>query len=397
MSRLLLGRMRRPSWPALTWLGVLLAALVAGTVLAVHSDSANTDVRTAADQPKPFEGPLASPLSSLWSSDDTVDDQRTVASNTVITSSEHGVRGLDPQSGDERWHYLRSNATMCDLTVLDDVVVAIFRTTGRCNEAVALEAGSGLRRWYRNVGFSDRLSLFGSGTAAVASTPDGIAVLDAVGNAIRWRYNPPQGCEVASIAVGVNGVVVLESCTTGTTWLAEFDLYSGDQQWRVAPPPGEVSVLGSDGVVSLLVGQELLILSVRDGSLLSNLGAVAESGSVESSPSSAVTTFVGQAAGQGTPLVYLSGTLYAIDPTSGAQLWSVTADGLPADNGDAGIVVFEAGDFVTRDPLSGLELSRSDLLESTGSGGGGLEGLTRIERAGSVLIADTDDGLIAYG
>ncbi len=396
MSRLLLGRMRRPSWPALTWLGVLLVALVAGTVLAVQSDSANTDVRTAADAPKGFAGPLADRLSSLWSSDATVDDQRTVASNTVITSSAHGVRGLDPQTGGERWHYLRSNATMCDLTVLDDVVVAIFRTTGRCNEAVALEAGSGVRRWYRNVGFSDRLSLFGSGTAAVASTPDGIAVLDAVGNAIRWRYNPPQGCELASIAVGVNGVVVLESCTTGTTWLAEFDLYSGDQQWRVAPPPGEVSVLGADGVVSLLVGRELLILSVRDGSLLANPGAVADSGLVES-PSSAVTMFAGQAAGRGTPLVYLSGTLYAIDPASGAQLWSVTADGLPADNGDAGIVVFEAGDAVTRDPLTGRELSRSDLLESAGSAEGGLEGLTRIERAGQVLVADTDDGLIAYG
>ncbi len=396
MSRLHLVRLRRPSWPALTWVGVLLVALVAGTVLAVQSDSANTDVRTAAGAPKGFAGPLADRLSSLWSSDATVDDQRTVASNTVITSSEHGVRGLDPQSGDERWHYLRSNATMCDLTVLDDVVVAIFRTTGRCNEAVALEAGSGVRRWYRNVGFSDRLSLFGSGTAAVASTPDGIAVLDAVGNSIRWRYNPPQGCELASIAVGVNGVVVLESCTTGTTWLAAFDLYSGDQQWRVAPPPGEVSVLGADGVVSLLVGPELLILSVRDGSLLANLGAVADSGLVES-PSSAVTMFAGQAAGRGTPLVFLSGTLLALDPTSGARLWSVTADGLPADNGDAGIVVFEAGDFVTRDPVTGLELSRSDLSDGAGSAEGGPEGLTRIERAGSVLIADTDDGLIAYG
>jgi len=395
MSRVLPRTLRRPSWPALGWLGGLVIALVAGVILAVNSDAAKTDVRTAAGPPEGSSEPLATQLEALWSTDSADDDQRTddqqtVASGTVITSSERGVRGLDPLTGEERWHYLRSNATMCDLTVLDDVVVAIYRTTGRCNEAVALEAGTGVRRWYRNVGFSDGLSLLGSGTTALAATPGGIAVLDAVGNSIRWRYNPPQGCELSSIGIGINGVVVLERCRTGTTWLAAFALDSGDQQWRVAPPPGEVIVLGADGVISLLAGQQLTILSARDGSELSTV--VPDSARSET----AASMFAGQPGGGGVPLVHVAGRLYAIDPVTGAQLWSVAASGLPAD-GDLGVVVPEAGAFVTRNLLTGQEITRSVVTGDTPAQPAGTDDLIRIEQTGSALIAVTGQGLVAYG
>jgi len=384
MSGVLPRRLARPSWPALAWLGVLVVVLVAGVVLAVNSDATNTDVRIAAAPPSEPRSPLADQLGPQWSSDDTVDDQRAVAGSTVITATDRGVRGLDAHSGEERWHYLRSNATMCDFTVLDDVVVAIFRTTGRCNEAVALESDTGVRRWYRNVGFSDRLSLLGSGTAALAATPDGIAVIDAVGNSIRWRYNPPQGCELSSIGVGSSGVVVLERCETGTTWLAEFELYSGDQQWRVPPPPGDITVLGADGIVSLLVGQQLTTLSARTGETLSTLTTDA------ASDESAAAGFAGQPGGRTVPLVYLSGRVYAVDPTTGRQLWSVPATGLPA-GGDAGLVVPEPGAFVMRNPLTGEELSRSLLS------GDGPQGLLRLESFGSGVLAVTEDGPTAYG
>lgn len=393
MSQAFPRGLRRPSWPALAWLGVLVIALVLGVVLAGSSDAGNTDVRTATDLPASSSGPLPGRVSPLWAVDAAVDDQQSVASGTVITSNEHGVRGLDPLTGDERWHYLRPNASVCDLTVLDDVVVAIFKTTGRCNEAVALEAGTGVRRWYRNVDFSDELSMLGSGTAALAATPGGIAVLDAVGNSIRWGYNPPEGCELSSIGIGVSGVVVLERCTSGTTWLAEFALESGDQQWRVAPPPGEVTVLGADGVVSLLVGQQLTTLSARDGSLLSTVTTAPES---DGSSESAATLSAGPPGGQGVPLVYLAGQLYAIEPAGGAQLWSVAATGLPA-NGDSAVVVPEAGAFVTRNLVTGEEIARSPIGDASGSQEGGLEGLVRVELAGSVLIAVTQNGLVSYG
>ncbi len=382
----------------MTWLAVLVIALVAGLILAGTSNAGSTDVRTAAGAPAISSAPLAEQLESRWSTKSAADDQRSVASGTVITANEYGVRGLDPLTGEERWHYLRPNAAMCDLTVLDDVVVAIFRTTGRCNEAVALETGSGVRRWYRNVGFSDQLSLLGSGTAALAATPGGIAVLDAVGNSIRWRYNPPQGCELASIGIGINGVVVLESCSTGTTWLAQFDLYSGDQQWRVAPPMGEVTVLGVDGVVSLLVGQQLRILSARNGSLLSTVDNAIESAeplASEESAESAASLFAATSGRGGVPLVYLAGRLYGVDPASGTLLWRVAATGVPALS-DLGVVVPEGGDYVTRDASTGQELDRSVIADQGTSPERGQDGLLRIEQAGPVLIAITEDGLSAY-
>lgn len=383
MGRVSPRRLSRPSWPALIWVLVAVLTLAAGALLAASSDSGNTDVRTAAEHPASAE-PLAAELTPLWSAQAAVDDQRSVAGNTVITSSPRGLRGLDPVSGHERWHYLRSSATMCDFTVLDDVVVAIFRTTGRCNEAVALEPGTGVRRWYRNVGFSDRLQMFGSGTAALAATPRGIAVLDGIGDSIRWRYNPPQGCELSSIGIGNAGVVVLESCETGTTWLAEFNLYSGDQEWRVAPPPGELRVLGADGVVSLLVGQQLMILSARTGAVLSTM----PTGAVDGPPPAAL--FAGQPGGRGVPLVFVAGTLYAIEPSSGAVLWSIAATGAPASS-DGGLVVPQANAFVRYNPLTGEELARSAAT------GAGIEDLIRIERTGSTVIAVTENDLTAYG
>jgi outer membrane protein assembly factor BamB len=209
--------------------------------------------------------------------------------------------------------------------------------------------------------------------------------MDAVGNSIRWRYNPPQGCELSSIGIGSSGVVVLETCPSGTDWLAEFDLYSGEQQWRVAPPPGEVSVLGADGVVSLLVGQQLTVLSARTGQILSTLTQDAEPGE------SAAAASVAEPGGRGVPVVYLSGRVYAIDPTDGSELWSMAAMGLPATS-DAGLVVPEDGAFVTRDPLTGEEISRTSL-----TGGDAPEGLLRVERIGPGLVAVTEDGLTAYG
>lgn len=385
-----LSGLRRPSWSALVWVGVLLLALTAGLILADRSEAGNTDVLTASALPVAPNGVLPEQVAQLWSTADTVDDQRIVAAHTVIVSSARGIRGLDPITGVERWHYLRSTATMCDLTVLEDVVVAIFRTTGRCNEAVALEAGSGVRRWYRNVGFSDRLSLLGAGTAAVAATPGGIAVLDSVGDSIRWRYNPPQGCELSSVAVGTSGVVALESCETGTTWLAQFELYSGDQQWRVAPPSGEVTVVGADGVVSLVADQQLLILGPRDGRILSTMPTTVEPDEV----GSANPMFTGEFGDRAVPLIYLDGTLLAIEPANGAVLWSVAADGLPASN-ELGLVVVEEGAFVTRDPLSGAELSRTVATADPGSDVG-LDGPLRLEQSGSSLVAVSDGRITAY-
>lgn len=390
MSRAVPRRLARPSWPALTWLGLLVVGLVAGVVLVVNSDAGNTDVRTADGPPANPAEPLPDQLSALWSAQTAVDDQRAVAGDTVITTTEHGVAGLDPRTGEQRWRYLRPNATMCDLTVLDDVVVAIFRTTGRCNEAVALEAGSGVRRWYRNVGFSEGLRLLGSGTAALAATPGGIAVLDAVGNSIRWRYNPPQGCELSSIGIGFSGVVALERCQTGTTWLALFELYGGNQLWRVAPPAGEVRVLGAEGVVSLLAGDQLTILSARNGALLSTLAPAAP-------PTDAAAAMVGgQPDRLGLPLIFFGDRVHAIEPTTGAQLWTVAATGLPAAS-DFGVVVPEPGALVTRNPVTGAELSRTVISGQSAPQDGGLAGLVRVERTGAMLIAVTDDRLTAYG
>ncbi|MBA3369061.1 MAG: PQQ-binding-like beta-propeller repeat protein [Geodermatophilaceae bacterium] len=178
--------------------------------------------------------------------------------------------------------------------------------------------------------------------------------------------------------------------------MAQFDLYSGDQQWRVPPPPADdVTVLGVDGVVSLLVGQQLIILNARNGSLLSTVDSAVESAESQESAASAATLFAETSGRGGVPLVYLAERLYGIDPASGTLLWSVAAAGLPALS-DLGVVVPEGGDYVTRDASTGQELDRSVIADQGRSPGDSQAGLVRIERAGPVLIAITEDALLAY-
>ena len=134
-----------------TVLGAVAGLVVAAAVVAVavpvvrHSDAFTTTIRTAPDTPVPPE-PTTLPASvrQLWTAP-TGAATAPVEGPSVIETGADRVAGLDPTTGRERWSYQRGNATLCDATRQDGVVLALFAKSHGCRDLVALDAATGLR------------------------------------------------------------------------------------------------------------------------------------------------------------------------------------------------------------------------------------------------------------
>jgi hypothetical protein len=140
-----------------TVLGGVAGLVVAAAVVAVavpvvrHSDAFTTTIRTAPDQPGTARaGPGAGQRAAAV---DRADQRADAPGRGTERDRDRAdrVAGLDPNTGRERWSYRRGNATLCDATRQDGVVLALFAKSHGCRDLVALDAATGQRRWYRTV------------------------------------------------------------------------------------------------------------------------------------------------------------------------------------------------------------------------------------------------------
>jgi outer membrane protein assembly factor BamB len=373
----------RPPLRVLVWGAATLALIVVATLLWRGSDAAATESTTAAPAAVPAGTP-AGAVSQRWSADGRLPAGTVVQSGRVLVGSVHGVRALDPVSGAEAWHYTRSNARMCGLTVTNGVAVAVFATGDRCDEAVALHAGTGVRAWTRSLGLRADATLISTDRIVVATSPTGLVTLDPTGDNVRWRYAPPPGCTLLQTTVGSAGVAVLQSCREAPiAQLRLFDGFSGAPHWtRDVPLAAKPRLLGADALPTLLADGEVQALAAADGAVRAHL-PVPPGADVQVGAAGAVT------------LVRIGGRLTALDATSGAAAWSVPAQGLPTTvaggtaGGDAGALLVPEGDaFVRRDPATGTALGRST---APGVADGGTA-----SQLGAVVVLRLPDRVLAY-
>ncbi|WP_236831703.1 PQQ-binding-like beta-propeller repeat protein [Blastococcus sp. KM273128] len=343
----------RPPLRVWVWAAATLALLVVAGLLWRGSDAAATSSTTAAPADVP-PGPPAGAVSDAWSTGADPLPGGVVAEGRVLVGSPHGVRALDPLTGEEAWHYTRENAELCGATVTDGVAVAVFRTADRCDEAVALDAGTGVRAWTRNVNFRPGVALTSTGGIVLAATPTGIVTLDPAGGGTRWRYVPPEGCELLHSAAGDAGVAVLQRCAgSAGAQLRLADGFDGEEHWARDLPAagGTPELVGADLPVVVRVDDEVQLLSAADGSVLTTLPA---------GPGPVVR----QAGTDAAVLVLAAGTLTAVEPGSARPLWSASATGLPAEpattaDGAPALPVPTSDGLVHLDPATGAELGRT--------------------------------------
>jgi outer membrane protein assembly factor BamB len=340
------------------WAAATVALVVVAALLWRGSDAAATESTTAAPADVP-SGTPAGAVSEVWSAAGEPLPETVVHGGRVLVGSRHGVRALDPVTAQEAWHYTRANARLCGLTATDGVAVAVFATEDRCDEAVALDAGTGVRAWTRSVSLAGDARLDSTDRIVLAVSPTGLVTLDPTGNNIRWRYAAPDGCRLLGADAGSTGVAVLQRCSGAAhVQLRLLDGFAGSVHWSRDLPAGDgadVRLLGADRLVSVLVAGDVQVRSPADGTELTRVPAGDD---------------VQVLATDATLLVRSDGSLSALDAASGAPLWRSAAVGLPAppvavkgSDTPAVLLVPEQGGFVHRNPVTGAELARSEVRD----------------------------------
>jgi outer membrane protein assembly factor BamB len=373
----------RPPWRVWGWAAATIALVLVAAVLWRSSDAAATSSRTAA----PGAGPSGTPagdVSPSWSVPGAL-PVTVVAGRRVLVGSLHGVRALDPVSGAEVWHYTRSNARVCGLTVVNDLAIAVYRTASRCNEVVALRADTGVRAWTRNLNLRGDATLVSTDRIVLAISPTGLLTLDPVGDNVRWRYRPAAGCVLLDAAAGHSGVALLQQCGSGApAQLRLLDGFAGTTHWSrdVAAPSGtRPRLVDADQLIGVQVGAELRLLSGNDGSALRTL------------PVRGPDSVVEEAAGS-TALVRIGNTLTALEDTTGRTRWVVPAVGLPAPPAaSAGtltppvVVVPDPAGFTRRNFATGAELGSSAVRGLPAGGTASAFGATIVYRLPDRVLA----------
>jgi outer membrane protein assembly factor BamB len=374
------------------WTAVTLVVAAVAVLLWRTSDAAATSSTTASPAAVPDEAPAAE-VSQAWSAATGPTPWRVVESGRVLVTDEHGLAMLDATTGEEAWHYRRSNARLCDATATNGVVIAVFRTNSRCNQAVAFTAATGVRAWYRSVRFRTDVELTSTDRILLASSPTGIVTIDPTGNNTRWRYAPSDGCRLVGSDVGSSGVVVLQRCEdTDALQVRLLDGFGGDVIWtRDVDTGGNTARLaGVDRLVDVVIGDRLQVISPADGSLLNELALPALDAGQDVSTEPLYQTGIGDVA-----LLWARGTVYALDQATGLPRWSLPALGLPSmgatgqDAADTSVTVPEDGAFVQRSLADGTELGRVSRPDDVPTGG-------RTAVLGPVLVYATDDEVIGY-
>lgn len=374
-------------WKPTRWVLLWVAATVIGTVvlslLWIGSNYANSSLRTAAAQPtQPVEADPASRVSQLWDAATGPSAAEPVEAATVVIGDDHGLRGLDPDDGSERWHYLRSTARLCDWTAADGVVIAVFRTDAGCDEALALDAGTGRRQWYRSVNFSAEITLSSTNQLTVASTPTGVAVLGTTNNGLRWRYRPPAECRINDTLPGDVGVAVALDCPSSAR-LVLLDGFNGKERWSGNLPAGAARILTADGVVGVLALELSGSLEIfdRDGADLVSLreqSAAAEEGTQPSA------LLVGERLA-----VFTGSSLLVVNVQTDGIEWVTPALTRPTMLG-SGLLAFDGTDFVQYDLATGAEVRRITVAGSPPPTGG------RLDRIGSAIVVSTPTRVAVY-
>lgn len=367
----------------LLWIAAVVIGAVVLSLLWAGSDYANTSLRTAAAEPsQPVDAEPAVRVAAVWEAVTGPADSGSVEDFTVIVGEDHGLRGLDPETGAERWHYLRSTALLCDWTAADGVVVAAFRTDAGCDEALALDAGTGRRQWYRNVSFTAEVSMSSTNQLMVAATPTGITVLGTTSNGLRWRYDPPEDCLISHTLPGDVGVAVALDCANSAS-LVLLDGFTGEQRWTGTLPAGPARILTADGVVGVLALELTGSLQVfdRDGIALVSLREPTLAAEEDAEPAAQL---VGERL-----VVFTGSNLFALNVQTDGIEWVVPALTGPVLLG-SGLLVYDGTDFVQHDLTTGAELRRITVDGPAPPTGG------RLERIGSSIVVSSADQVAVY-
>ncbi len=263
-----------------------------------------------------------------------------VAGNVVLVRDDDGVRALDPATGRERWHYLRSDLSTANATVsADGKTVVLFYAQGRGVLAVALDTATGEHQWTSqldsepgrpwNVGTlvaaGDRVG------AAALGEPHGVGLVDLDSGDAGPEFpsfTAEQKCTATAVAAAGDTLAVATRCD-GVEQVRALAAGSGHALWTWQPPypPGTTA---ADPMTLASTGSGLLVeygdrtRTTEDGVPVAvavpRTAVLLDAKSGQAGPGYRVTGSLQLA--QDTTAVYLDGTALGVDLGSGSAHWS---------------------------------------------------------------------------
>lgn len=366
---------------------VVAAALVAvAAPVVADSDALTTDIRVAADNPlAPEPAPLPAGVRALWTAP-TGTAGTAVEGPTAVATGADRVAGLDPATGRERWSYRRGNARLCDATLRDGVVVALFARSSGCRDLIGLDAATGARRWTRTLEFTTDARLTSGPGVGVATAGGQMIAFDTGGGLNRWTWSAA-GCTLDPAVVGQIAVATVARCGAENRLVVHLP-YAETEPWVGVQPAGtDLRVLTSDATLATLGTAGLVSYGTKqdtDGKIV-----VTPSGTT-TDPRLVAGDAVPTAVAEGEFLVVWTGTAaVGVDTRRRTVLWSAPATGPPtlAD----GQVLLAAGDgFTSRPSSTGTPVTTIPAGTPVAPG-------ATLSRVGRLVVAATRDRVTAYG
>jgi outer membrane protein assembly factor BamB len=168
----------------------------------------------------------------------------------VVTYDSHGVHGLDARTGKLRWHYTRSDQTICSVLQQDASTIAIYNRHGNCDQVTGLVTATGAVKWQR--------TMTDNGITEAASAPNvvltvarySVHIIDNAGGLDRWDWVAPDRCSVDRALAGSQGVLISTTCGAQHR-LVLRGLTSDELKWSVDVPRPMVPVTASSFVGAL--------------------------------------------------------------------------------------------------------------------------------------------------
>jgi hypothetical protein len=334
------GRANRVYAAILVALVVL--AFVAVKLAYAHGELNKVSFTTA---PAPADLPGSTPGSSLklaWHTADAPAVGDPYSNGVVVTYAGHTVNGRDAVTGQVRWHYTRSDETLCSVVQQDASTIAIYRRKGNCDEVTGFATATGEPKWYRTLMDSGDTSVSSMSNVVMTVNASIVHVFDNAGGLDRWNWSAPAGCAVRRALAGSAGVLIQLRCGDSTR-LALHDLLGETVRWTVSSPLPVVPIAASTflGAVDPATGTVYRYSS--DKGVATKSASIAGA-RIADEPLSDVSVSTSDAAGQQLEFVS-AGKLVAFYP-DGTVRWSAAATGRPWLVTDAFVASRDAADQV---------------------------------------------------
>jgi hypothetical protein len=269
-------------------------------------------------------------LRLAWHTDETAAGGSPYDGATVVSYAGHTVNGRDAVTGAVRWHYTRSDQTLCSVLQQDGTTIAIYRRKGNCDEVTGFVTATGQPKWYRTLTDNGQTATASTSNVVLTANQHIVHAFDNAGGLDRWDWTAPDNCTVRHALTGSLGVLVALDCG-GNHQLLLHDLITDNVKWTVNTAAA-VLPIAADGFLGALVPATGTVFrytadkgAASPSAKLPVPSGPASSAAADQLPTVAAGVIANDAAGQPVQLVLLP-RLYAFSQ-DGSLRWSAAATG----------------------------------------------------------------------